>query len=225
MISENERQAESTPTAATAQTGGRREAVGLGTVERTAIASDSAVRAAAYSASEGSGEISDITKFEIECLNNAKYHEDREQFFSFANKLALFFIVLSGTAALSPLKTIYPNLFAIVITVLGLLNLVFNISDKAKLHGGLRKDTYNVLADLKIGMDISSLQKRLVLLYADEPPVMYAVSAIAYNSAMKSLDRPRNFLVKVSWWARFWRHIWPYSANSFKTFEELGKTG
>lgn len=53
---------------------------------------------------------------------------------------------------------------------------------------------------------------------------MHAVTAVAYNGAMASFDRPRKYYIKFGWWSQFIRHLWPYAANSFNTFEELGVT-
>ena len=126
-----------------------------------------------------------------------------------------------GTAALSPLKLQYPVGIPIIITLTGLLNLVFDIAGKARLHAGLKKEVYSILSDTKTSNDLLALQRKLVLVYAEEPPTMYAVSAIAYNGAMASHARPPKYFIKIGVWARLWRHIWPYAANRFKTFEEI----
>lgn len=217
-MSDHERQAQA-PSAASAEAGSAATDT-TSTIEGARERSEAEEHASTDPASEGSG-LTLIESFEIECLNSARYHEDRETFFSFVNKGALFLIVLSGTAALSPLKEHHPFIFPLLITVLGLLNLVFDVSGKARLHAGLKKDVFLILADVKAGADLAKLRKRLTLVYADEPPVMYAVSAVAYNGAMTSRDRPSRYLMNVSSWARFWRHIWPYTANSFKRFEEV----
>lgn len=217
-MSDHERQAE-TPSAASAEAGPAASDA-ASTIEGARERSKTEEHASTDSASEGPG-LTPIEFFEIECLNSARYHEDRETFFSFVNKGALFLIVLSGTAALSPLREHHPLIFPLLTTVLGLLNLVFDVSGKARLHAGLKRDVYIILADVKDGANLEKLRKRLTLVYADEPPVMYAVSAVAYNGAMTSRDRPGKYLMNVSSWARFWRHIWPYTANSFKRFEEV----
>lgn len=193
-----------------------------GTRERSQAGWQEKPTAAADPPSEGP-RLTPLEVFEVECLNSARYHEDREQFFSLVNKWALFFIVASGTASLSPLKADYPVVLPALTTLAGLLNLVFDISGKARLHAGLKREVYSILAETKVSDDLPLLQKRLVLVYAEEPPPMYAVSAVAYNGAMASRDRPEKYFIKISTWARFWRHLWPYAANSFKTYEELGR--
>jgi hypothetical protein len=133
----------------------------------------------------------------------------------------MFIVVASGTAALSPYTHTYPLLFPAITTLFGLIDLVFDVSGKARLHAGLRKQIFSVLADADESSDIITLERRLTLIYADEPPCMYAVNAVAYNNAMVSYGRPRKYLMKIGFLARLLRNWWAYGANSFKSYEEL----
>jgi hypothetical protein len=134
----------------------------------------------------------------------------------------MFVVVASGTAALSPFTHSYPFLFPAITTLTGLIDLVFDVSGKARLHAALRKQIFGVLADADGSSDINALERRLTLIYADEPPCIYAVNAVAYNNAMISYGRPRKHFMKIDFWPRFLRNWWPFAANSFKTYEELG---
>jgi len=166
--------------------------------------------------------ITDLEKFKIKCLANAIYHEDRERFFATIHRLTMFVVVASGTAALSPYTHTYPLLFPAITTLAGLIDLVFDVSGKARLHAGLRKQIFNVLADADGSGDINASERRLTLIYADEPPSMYAVNAIAYNNAMASYGRPRKYFMKIGFFSRLFRNWLPYGANYFKSYEELG---
>jgi hypothetical protein len=104
----------------------------------------------------------------------------------------------------------------------GFVYVVFDVRGKAGLHSGLRKQIYGVLADANGDETLSNLERRLTLIYADEPPCMYAVNALAYNRAMASYGRPAQFLLEIGWRANFVRHIWPFTASTFKAYDELG---
>lgn len=175
---------------------------------------------AAYSASEGQ-QIDAIEEFKINCLASALYHEDRERFFAWLHRMAMFVVVSSGTAALSPLKNDYPHLIPTITTLAGLIDLVFDVSGKARLHAALRKQVYSVLAEADGCNSLPELQRRLTLIYADEPPCMYAVSALAYNRSMISFGRPPKFLLDIGWKANLVRHFWPFTSSTFKSFDEL----
>lgn len=186
--------------------------------------------------SDASGESSGATSTEIapplnerdafllECLRNARYHEDREWFFAFIHKCAMFVVVISGTATFAFTRA--SPVFAAVITVAGLLDLVFDVSGKARLHASLRRRIFDVLAQAEDpSRDLAQLREQAVRVYADEPPCMHAVNAIAYNGAMTSFERPGKYHLKIEWYHRVLRHFWAFATTKFKTYEELGVRG
>jgi hypothetical protein len=219
-MSNHDRQAE---TAATTLTQAPFEGTG-GTGERSEADRASGFGSSANSSSEGqSKEISAVDAFKIKALSSALYHEEREQFFASIHRMAMFIVVAAGTAALSPLRTEWPYFFPALTALFGLIDLVFDVSGKARIHAGLRKSIYTILADAEVSdPNIRDLDRRLVMVYADEPPCMYAVSAVSYNRAMTSLGRPRKYLVRIGTWESLIRNFWPFSANDFKDFEEAG---
>jgi hypothetical protein len=163
-------------------------------------------------------------EFVIDCLRNARYHEDRERFFARIHKGAMFCVVASGTATLAWVRK--APVFAVIITLAGLLDLVFDICGKARLHASLRRRIYDLLAQAEDSTrSIESLREQAVQVYADEPPCMHAANIIAFNGAMESLHRPRQFQYKIEWYHRFLRHVWPFASTNFKTYGELAKTG
>jgi hypothetical protein len=162
-------------------------------------------------------------EFIIDCLRNARYHEDRERFFAGIHKLSMFFVVASGTATFAWIKA--ATFFAGIITIAGLLDLVFDISGKARLHASLRRRIYDILAQAEDpSRSMDSLREQAVRVYADEPPCMHAANMIAYNGAMQSFHRPQQFHYKIEWYHRLLRHVWPFASTNFKTYGELAKT-
>lgn len=158
--------------------------------------------------------------FKIRCLSSALYHEDRERFFAWVHRGAMFFVVAFGTAAISPLKNTFPHALPAAITLTGLLDLVFDLSGKARLHATLRKQIYAVLADVG-HIDLKELERRLTLVYADEPPCMHAANAVAYNRAMVSYGRSADALLVIGWRGTIVRHCWPFTHQDFPTNAEV----
>ncbi len=107
-----------------------------------------------------------------------------------------------------------------MITAAGLIDLVFDVSGKARLHGTLRKQFFSIFAEAKPSSDIGELTGRMEAIFADEPPIMHAVNALSYNTAMAAFGRPPRFFMRIGWWRRFSRHLLPASADSFLTIEE-----
>jgi hypothetical protein len=169
-------------------------------------------------------ELSAREEFVIDCLRNARYHEDRERFFARIHKGAMFFVVASGTATFAWVKA--APYFAGIITLAGLLDLVFDVSGKARLHASLRRRIYDLLAQAEDpSRSDESLREQAVRVYADEPPCMYAANIIAFNGAMEFLHRPKNLQYKIEWYHRLLRHVWPFASTEFKTYGELAKPG
>lgn len=202
---QNERREEASATCATPAPGTSAQA---STAQRTQGRPDQGA------AADPASSLTDIQSFEIKCLASALYHEDRERFFAWTHRAAMFLVVASGTAALSPLKETYPVGIPAFITLIGLLDLVFDLSGKARLHATLRKQIYAILADVGHD-DLKDLERRLTLVYAEEPPCMHAVNALAYNQAMRSYGRPDEFQLVIGWRETMLRHLWPFTPASF----------
>jgi hypothetical protein len=162
--------------------------------------------------------------FVIECLRNARYHEDRERFFARIHRIAMFVTVASGTATFAWLKTApwTAPWFLSLITLAGLLDLVFDVSGKARLHASLRRRIYDILAQTEDSdRKLENLREQAVKVYADEPPSMHAANMIAFNGAMESMHRPHRYLYKIEWYHRFFRNVWPFATTNFKTFGDI----
>ncbi|MGD9838048.1 MAG: hypothetical protein AB7F72_04935 [Afipia sp.] len=173
-------------------------------------------------AAEGAAALDALTSFQIECLKNARYHEDREIFFARLHKLTMLVAVLGGTATFAFVSQF--KLFAGLIAIAGIVDLVFDVSGKARLHAALRRRVYDVMAQAEnANRDLSELKEQAARIYADEPPCMHAVNALAYNAAMQAFDRPVKYQFPVTGWHRALRHWWPFTADDFKTHDEIAK--
>jgi hypothetical protein len=171
------------------------------------------------SSASSPAEINETLNFQIRCLSSALYHEDRERFFAWLHRWAMFLVVASGTAAFLPIKAEHPLLMPGIATFAGLIDLVFDVSGKARLHATLRKQIYAILADVG-HVELKELERRLTLVYADEPPCMHAANAVAYNRAMVSYGRPADALLVTGWRGTIVRHCWPFTHQDFPTSAE-----
>jgi hypothetical protein len=127
--------------------------------EQTADATTAAASTAAAASRAGAGDeaptagpaaavgISDRDSLYIECLRVTRYHEDRERYFARWHKFAMFVVVVSGTATFANWASL-PWIGAVV-TLAGLLDLVFDVSGKARLHASLRRRVYDIMAQME----------------------------------------------------------------------------
>jgi hypothetical protein len=213
---------QTTPASTTASSADRADAGAAGRSQRLTAGGEAG--SSRSPSSEGPGELTERAAFQIRCLRNARYHEDRERFFAKCHKITMFVVVAAGAASLVPLEKQY-WILPVIITLAGLVDLVFDVSGKARLHASLRRRIYDLLAQAENeASDICKLHEQAIGVYADEPPCMHAVNALAYNVAMAAFDRPLKFHFKLSWHQRFFRNLWAFAETEFKTIEELDKT-
>ena len=167
------------------------------------------------------GELTDFDKFRMSCLRIARYHEDRERFFAGVHRISMFVVVGSGTASFASFKEFWPY-FALIITLAGLLDLVFGISDKARLHGFIRRQMYDLLAQSETDKrSIEDLKEQLIRISAEEPPYMRAVNELAYNSVMITWGRDQRHLVQTRWYHRLFRNVISFASTRFRTYDEV----
>ena len=166
----------------------------------------------------------------LDVLRNACYHEDRTSFFATVHRWMMFFVVLLGSTAFVALAGFLPDwwkaqslaLAGPLGAVIGLFDLVFDPTGKARLHDRLRRESILMRADVQdCRISDGALEGALTRLYADDPPTMHAVNALAYNRAMEAHGRAREDLLKVGFWARKFRHIVPFDVERFRSYREL----
>jgi hypothetical protein len=176
-------------------------------------------------AAERQEPLSEREGFRISLVRNANYHEDRELFFARIHRLTMFVVVVSGSASFTFVNTTTLGgipVLAAIITLAGLIDLVFDVSGKARLHASLRRRVYDVLAQTEDqSRGVMQLKEQAVRIYADEPPTMNAVNALAFNTSMLAFGRSQKKLLKIAFPYRFLRHWFSFAWVKFETFEEI----
>ncbi len=167
-----------------------------------------------------------LDDLEFNCLRSAYGNQDREIFFSFLHRSTMFLVVLGGTATFGALTSnvewVRPQYIAFSITCLGLLDLVFDLSGKARIHSSLRHSFLSLLADVKSSdAAAEKLERNLHLLYAEEPPTYRAVEAMAFNAAVRSLGKDSTEQLRIPLIHRFLRHLIPFASADYQNHQEF----
>lgn len=134
----------------------------------------------------------DRTNIRFNALRNALYHTARRRSLERMNRLFNFLVVILGTAAVADalqVTGIPPYLIGMAVAVIGALQLVFDFGRQARDHQQLQRDYYALLAEIEAKPDATAeecaaWQGKLIRITADEPPVLRAVDAKAYNDAI-----------------------------------------
>ena len=166
--------------------------------------------------------LNERARLQISLLRNARYNEDRERFFARIHKGAMFVVVMGGSSLFADYSQVW--IAAAVITLAGTLDLVFDVSGRARLHASLRRRIYDILAQLEDPKrEVSKLNEMAVQVFADEPPCMHAVNALAFNGAMAAAGRPHDLQFKLRWHQRFFRHWFAFQSTKFETLREIAE--
>jgi hypothetical protein len=97
--------------------------------------------------------------------------------------------------------------------------LVFDFGSKARTHEFLQKRYYEIISEMETSdVDSDEAKKKwsakLLPLAADEPIVMRALDALAYNKAVDALisdpQEATNCRLHVPWYQRRLRHVWAF---------------
>jgi hypothetical protein len=138
----------------------------------------------------------------FDALRNAVYHASRRRFFELLSRSLSFLVVVSGTAAVASVAGWDPRWPAAGAAVIGALQLVFDFNGRARLHERLQQKYFELISavDKKLSpseADVAQWRSDLGIIYADEPPPMKALDAIAYNKACDSLGCPDGVCLSI----------------------------
>lgn len=173
---------------------------------------------------------SKLKDIRFDALRNAIYHSSRQRFMDTQNRILSFVVVAAGTAAVGDLGSVIgisSKMFAAAGAIAGLLQLVFDLGSKTRTHEFLQRRFYELVARLSEIAEtdealIASAEADLNRLYAEEPPPMRALDAVAYNAASESLGA--NKRVKIEWYQALLKQWWAFYSAEFP-YEETKSIG
>lgn len=156
---------------------------------------------------------------QMRLYRNVKYHEDRYAHYERLNRWSNFFVVVFGSVGIGSGLASWALVAAAVAaatTVLGAMQLVFDIGNKARTHQELRKSMVRLMARAEQqDADAERINVEMIELYADEPEIYHAVNMLAYNAAQRAFGRPDDTLIRVTPWQSAMRHILRFDPADF----------
>src|SRR5262245_36296790 len=158
-------------------------------------------------------------EIKFDALRNAIYHSSRRRFFELLSRFLSFCVVVSGTAAVANLATLDPRWLAAGAAVIGALQLVFDFNGRARLHENLQRRYFELIAAIDgaagaTDQNVAKWRADLNLIYANEPPPMRALDAIAYNKACDALGCPESRR-RVMPWQWLLQHFYSFPNTVF----------
>lgn len=172
----------------------------------------------------------DEVRFNV--LRNALYHTARRLTFDRWNAWCNFFVILLGATAVSDLGEWMewprlPIVTGFLTAMLGAIQLVFNFSGKARDHQSLQRDYYHLLADIEenpapTAGDIAMFNAHMTRIAGDEPPILRALDAKAYNDALSGTGLgAENMRIVIPWNHRLFGQVWAFEGYQYKRVCEI----
>jgi len=162
-------------------------------------------------------------------LRNALYHTARRYHYDLLSRGSDFVVLVLGTFAVGDLLKVYPDSqqwIGLAVALSAGLKLVFDFGGRARDHQALQRDYYRLLADIEASADPSPADEKrwlaeMTRIAGDEPPVLRAVDAKAYNDALDALgtyDRAERLL--IPWPQRMLGGILPFEGYRYEKISE-----
>jgi len=164
---------------------------------------------------------------------STRYHNRRKRFFDTLNKWSNFFKVVGGSAtmttAIGQLGTTAITISASTVAVLSGMDLIFQTSQMARLHGDLAK-RFNHLERELIIAEVKGVTKEQLAAFcatrleieADEPPIMRNLDSGCHNEMLESMGYEPDHFVKLEWYQRgVFAHFISFRENRVRRHEPI----
>lgn len=171
----------------------------------------------------------DRENIRFNALRNALYHTGRRRTFERRNRWFNFAVIIVGAAGVADLfgrVGIDNVMYGVLVAAIGAAQLAFDFGGSARDHQALQRDYFNLLADIEETVDpteqqLAAWNGRLTRIAGDEPPVMRAIDAKAYNDAVDAMELDRGQLLHLPIWHRVMGRFFSYDGHTFPKRTEL----
>lgn len=171
------------------------------------------------------------TNLQFNVLRNAIYHTGRRMTLERWNRWCNFATILLGAAAMvDVVRTTHFEesqiLIGAAVAGIGAAQLVFDFGGRARDHQSLQRDYYGLLADIEEMPDASIEQValwrgKMLRISGDEPPVLRALDAKAYNDAIgaSGMFEPDQRL-HIPWSHRIFGALFSFEGHHYEMLRE-----
>lgn len=173
----------------------------------------------------------DSIRFNV--LRNALYHTGMRMAYERWNRVFNFLVLLLGASAMADAFGrigIHQVYIGAGVAVIGALQLVFDFGRSARDHQTLQRDYYRLLTEIEAcPTDDEDRRARwwgqMIAIAGDEPPVLRARDAKAYNDALDSLDiHDQGERLVIPWYQRLLGSLVSYEGHHYRKRSELPGT-
>ena len=152
---------------------------------------------------------------------SVRYHERRQRFFLSCNRFISFVTAASGTAAVVTLlndadKTVVMSI-ALLITLAGLMDLVFGTARRISEHGNLAREFVALERRMTLAErspeTLRELTAARLRIEEREPPILRVLNVLSHNDVMRSMGYPQSEWARVTPWQRRFAPFFDFRAD------------
>jgi hypothetical protein len=155
----------------------------------------------------------EVACVKFDCLMNARYHATREAFLDNVHRWFMFGVIAFGASAvIDAFGGVWwlKGIFGLGATILGALDLTFDLSNRARAHSLMKRRYFELLADIEEERKTPEEARACLHRYsADEEPAYHAVIASSFNSAQEMVygDHAMEYAIpeRDLFFQNFWR--------------------
>lgn len=169
----------------------------------------------------------------LNVVKNVLYHHARRRVYETWNRFFNFLVIVLGTAAASDFLDAYGITqvrVGLATAIVGALQLVIDFGGKARDHRELHQRYTRLLAEIEKRENVdleqcAAWRSEVINISADEPPILHAIDAKAYNDALArvgSFDLSKERLVIPAYHQLLAGFLY-FDGYTYKRASEVGK--
>jgi hypothetical protein len=163
-----------------------------------------------------------VESIRVDCLMNARYHAAREAFLDAVHRWIMFGVIVFGAGAavdlLAASQEAYwlKGLLGAGAAILGVIDLAFDLSNRARAHSLMKRRYFELLADVVEGRKPTIKAQACLNRYsADEEPAYHTLLLASWNAAQEMSYGDGAYEYDISAWDRFWQNVWRFEGKKY----------
>lgn len=148
---------------------------------------------------------------------SVRYHARRRRFFDRLRRGITFLTVIAGistlTILLSNIRPPWPLVTAAMVTLFGIIDLILNTAEGARLHADLSRRFIELEIDIVLAGEILGDQQmrefagRRLRIELEEPPMMRVLDCVCHNEIVQAMGHGKEYEVKLTKAQRFFANF------------------
>jgi len=158
-----------------------------------------------------------IDAFRCICLMNARYHSTREAFLDTVHRWLMFGIIIFGASSVIDFSHPWVKVASgALAAIFGALDLVFDLSNRARAHALMKRRYFELLADVTEGhKDVTGGYACMHRISADEEPAYHALISASWNAAQEMVYGSNAEKYEIGWFKTVCKNLLRFEGSEF----------